>query len=256
MYKKKFGQNFLINNSIAEKIINLIEVKDQNILEIGPGNLALSKIIIKKQPKKYAAIEIDKDIFEKSKIFFNKNQSKIINADALKINKINYFNNEDFIIISNLPFNISSQLLIQWLKIKSNNNQILKMVLMFQKELAERIVAKVNSKYYGRLSVMTSAFFETKNEILVKKNEFFPVPKVDASVVIFKSLKKNKINFSKFKKLENLTFLFFNSRRKKNRKKILTIFNKDQIEKYNLKKFYDLRPENIDPDTYYNMCNI
>lgn len=256
MNKKKYGQNFLINNDIAKKIINLTSIYRQNVLEIGPGNLALSKFIIHNKPKKYIAIEIDKFLFDNFKNFFYENNSEIINEDAMKINEINYFNSEPFIIISNLPFNISSNLLIKWLKIKSNTNLITEMVLMFQKELAERIIAKVNSKNYGRLSILTSAFFKITNVVSVKKNQFFPVPKVDASVLVFKSLEKNKINYNNFKKLESLTFLFFNSRRKKNKKKILSIFNNNQIEKYNLSKYYDLRPENIDPNTYFDLCSI
>lgn len=253
MYKKKFGQNFLINNKIAEEITSLANIKNQNVLEIGPGNLALSKIIIKKKPKKFVAIEIDDGLFNKSKSFFNENYSTIVNGNALEIEESNYFNNEPFIIISNLPFNISSKLLIKWLKLKSCNNNIKQMVLMFQNELANRIVASVNSRDYGRLSVITGAFFKTKKEIFVKKNDFFPKPKVDASVVVFEPLIKNKINERNFNKLEYITFHFFNSKRKKNKKKLLEIFSDQQIDKYDLKKLFDLRPQNIDPDTYYNM---
>lgn len=258
MYKKKYGQNFLINNSIAKKIIELTDIYNENILEIGPGNLILSKLILDKKPKKYIAVEIDKDIFNKHKKFFSLSNAKILNEDALSINEVNLFKNENFKIISNLPFNISTQLLIKWLEIKckSNNNPIKQMILMFQKELSKRITAKVNDKYYGRLSVLTSAFFNTKELIVVKNNEFYPVPKVDASVIIFDPIIKNKIEKKNFNKLKELTFLFFNSRRKKNKKKIINYFDKYQIKTLNLNKFYELRPENIDAELYYKMCSI
>lgn len=256
MYKKQYGQNFLINSQIAQQIVNLSNIHNENILEIGPGNLALSKFIIKKKPKKYVALEIDKEIYLKSKKFFLSHSHEIININALKFDEINFFNNENFNIISNLPFNISSQLLIKWLKIKSQNNQIKQMVLMFQKELAKRIVSLVNNKYYGRLSVITSAFFKTKIHFTVNKKEFFPIPKVDASIVIFEPLKINQIHYSDFKKLEDITFLFFNSRRKKNKKKIKSLFKEKDIKNFGFDKFFEMRPENIDPETYFKMCLI
>lgn len=256
MYKKRYGQNFLINDEIASKIVDLADIDGQNILEIGPGNLALSNKIFKKKAKKYVAIEIDNQLCEKFNSTFLINNAQILNIDALNFDEVKFFNNEKFIIISNLPFNISTQLLVKWLKIQSQNKLINKMILMFQKELADRIIAKFHNKYYGRISIITSAFFDAKIKIHVKKNDFFPRPKVDASVIEFLPLKKNRINFNNFKKLEDLTFLFFNARRKKNRKKILKIFNQNQIEKYSLNKFYDLRPEDIDPNTYYSMCSF
>lgn len=252
MHKKRFGQNFLVNKSLCEKIISFENIKNQNILEIGPGNLALSKLIINKNPNRYYAIEIDTTLNLKNTCISN----NIIFGDALKLDENKIFKKKNFSIISNLPFNISSQLLIKWLNIQNNYHCINSMTLMFQKELAERIIAKVNTKKYGRLSVLANAFFNIKKKLLVKKNNFFPIPNVDAIVLKFDALKYNKIAKDKFSVLEKITLNFFNERRKKNKKKIKKFFNDDQINKNNLKSLYDKRPENIDHKIFYEMTKI
>jgi len=254
MPKKKFGQNFLINENLCKKIIESELIENKNILEIGPGNLALTKKIISKKPKKFFSLEIDMDIINKFKnTLFSK---YLYHIDALKINELNLFKNNNFTIISNLPFNISTELLIKWIKFQNNNNCIESMTLMFQKELAERIVAEKNSKKYGRISILASAFFNIKKEIDIKKENFFPIPKVDATVLKFTPLKKNKISKKDLIKLEKITSFFFNERRKKNLKKIKKIFSEIKIKKYSLHKFFDKRPENIDKETYYKFAKI
>ena len=143
MPKKKFGQNFLINEQIPKKIIQLTKIKDQNIIEVGPGNLALTNLIKHQKPKKFIAIEIDK-LLKKNYSKFDLNN--IIFDDALIFNEKKYFNNENFSIISNLPFNISSQLLTKWIYLQNKYHCIDQMTLMFQKELADRVISDFNSK--------------------------------------------------------------------------------------------------------------
>ena len=252
--KKKFGQNFLINEELCIQISKLEKIKSKNILEVGPGNMALTNNIIKAKPKKFFALEIDSDLINK---YPDKILSKyIINEDALKIDELNLFNKEKFRIISNLPFNISSELLIKWLKVQNNFNCIESMTLMFQKELAERLTAKHNSKKYGRITILSGAFFNIEKKIYVDKENFNPEPKVDAQVLQFTPHKINKIRQEDFSKLEKITFDFFNERRKKNIKKIKKIFNKKQIIKNSLDKYFSLRPENLDKDVYYNLARI
>jgi len=252
--KKKFGQNFLINKKISNEIISLENINGQNILEIGPGNFALTELIIKNKPKKFISVEIDKDIFD-----INKNNSilkYLFNDDALKFDEIKSFNNEKFSIISNLPFNISSELLVKWCYIQNSSRSINSMTLMFQKELAERIIAKINTKKYGRISILANAFFDIKKEIFIEKNNFRPPPKVDAIVLKFTSLKTNRIKKENLNKLENITSLFFNERRKKNIKKIQKLFDEKVIKDNNLQQYFELRAENINKDTYYKMSEI
>ena len=109
--KKKFGQNFLIDSEICNQIISLEKIKNENILEIGPGNFALTELIIKNKPKKFFAVEIDCEIFDVKKN--DKILKYLLNEDALKFDELKIFNNEKFSIISNLPFNISSELLVK-----------------------------------------------------------------------------------------------------------------------------------------------
>ena len=254
MYKKRYGQNFLINNNISKKILFEEKITNQDILEIGTGNLALTKLIVTEKPKKFIGIEVDtdmRDVYRQNNILEN-----IIFEDALSVNERKLFQNGNFSIISNLPFNISSELIIKWCKIQCLYKCINSMTLMFQKELAERIIAKKNTKKYGRLSILCSAFFLIEEKLKVSKNNFFPKPKVDATVLKFIPYKENKIKSNNFTTLEKLTRIFFNERRKKNKKKIIKVFSDDQILEYNLKRFYDLRPENLDNKVFFELCDI
>lgn len=254
MPKKHYGQNFLIDESISDKIVGLEDINNNNILEIGPGNLALTKRILDKKPKNFCAVEIDRDLINKyQKSYLSKN---IIHFDALKFNERSFFKNKKFKIISNLPFNISTKLLIKWIKIKNEYNCIDSMTLMFQKELAERIIANKNSKKYGRITILVNAFFSIEKKLFIKKNNFFPIPKVDAIVLKFSSLKKNKIKKQNLSKLEEITTLFFNERRKKNANKIKKLFNEKIIKKYNLEKYYTCRPEDLDKNIYYMFSDL
>ena len=254
MYKKRYGQNFLINNGIAKKILLNEKIKNQNILEIGTGNLALTNLIICDNPKKFIGIEVDKDL--KKNYVQKKILDKIIFEDALKINERKLFQNENFSIVSNLPFNISSELVIKWCEIQNSYNCINNMILMFQKELGEKIIANLNTKKYGRLSILCRAFFSIEKKIIVTKNNFFPSPKVDTIVLKFIPHKINKIKRNSFKKLEKITKFFFNERRKINKKKIIQNFSIKQIEKFNLHKLYNLRAENIDDEVFFKLCNV
>ena len=254
MPKKKFGQNFLINDDLSEQIVKLEKITNQNILEVGPGNMALTKKIINNKPKKFFALEIDSDLIKKNQNNIASNY--LINVDALKINELNLFNKETFKIISNLPFNISAKLLVKWIIIQNNYNCIDSMTLMFQKELAERITAKHNSKKYGRITVLTNAFFIVEKKLHVNKKNFNPKPKIDAEVLQFTPHKKNKIEKEEFSKLEKLTSLFFNERRKKNIKKIKKIFTDQKIKEFNLNRYFDMRPENLSSELYFNLTKI
>ena len=254
MPKKKYGQNFLINKDILKKILTDIKINSQNILEIGPGNLALTKPIIDKMPNKYIGIEIDKDF--KSKINDKLILSNILFDDALKIDEKSLFHNQSFTIISNLPYNISSQLLIKWCLLQNDHNCINEMVLMFQKELGERILSDCNSKKYGSLSVLVQAFFDIKRKVIVNKECFNPVPKVESVVLHFHPLKKNRIKKEKFQNLQKITKFFFNERRKKNKKKIKKLFHETIINNHNLQKYFNLRAENLSKDLYYEFTEI
>ncbi len=187
--KKKYGQNFLIDKNILKKINNLIPNKNLRIIEIGPGDGRLTDYILNTNPIYLKLIEIDIDLIQllNSKYKSRKNV-KIINKDILKYN---LSDNVD-LIISNLPYNISSQILV---KICLMNLAPLNLILMFQKEFAERILdLKLNS-----LNSLVGCFYDIDSSFSVSKNSFRPVPKIDSKVLLFKRkknilLKKKEIN--------------------------------------------------------------
>jgi len=178
--KKKFGQNFLIDKNIQNKICNLIPANFLNILEIGPGDGRLTEQVLLYRPQELKVIEIDPDLIPILNLRFSKNLNiKIINEDIL-----NYHLNEKIdLIISNLPYNISSQILV---KICLMEIQPINLILMFQKEFAERLIdKKLNS-----LNSLVNCFYEINSSFNVGKNCFRPIPKIDSTVLFFKR-KKN-----------------------------------------------------------------
>jgi 16S rRNA (adenine1518-N6/adenine1519-N6)-dimethyltransferase len=194
--KKKYGQNFLIDQNIIKKICKLLSSKNLKIIEVGPGDGRLTEQLLNYEPKELKIIEIDPDLIPILKLKFSKNQNiKIINENIL-----NYQLTEKIdLIISNLPYNISSQILV---KICIMENLPTNLILMFQKEFAERLTdKKLNS-----LNSLVNCFFEINNSFNVGRNCFKPVPKIDSTVLSFKRkkeilLKKNEIdNFIKFKR--------------------------------------------------------
>ena len=207
--KKKFGQNFLVNQTVVKKIIEASNINsNDNILEIGPGDGALTKEIIKKKPNTFIAVEIDRSLMSTLQVLFNKkkNNYELILADALKFDESSKFSN-NFKIISNLPYNISLPLLIKWIDQLKKIPFANKMILMFQKEVAERILANKDSKKYGRISVLCSSFYDIKKIVDVDKKDFFPIPKVNSVVLSFDPLKKFKIDIDHIEFLKNTIFL-------------------------------------------------
>ena len=248
--KKSLGQNFLVDKNILKKIIEINIINNESeIVEIGPGTGNLTNYLIKKNPKKIVGIEKDKELSKNlvSKFF---GKAEIINKDILKFFNYEIFNNNT-IIIGNLPYNISSQILVKF--ILDNNFSFKALIFMFQKEMANRILAHVNSKDYGRLSIISNWKFEIKRLFDIKPSSFSPRPKVDSSLLLFKE-KRKKFPLKDVKNLEKITKILFNQRRKKIRKSINFIFrnNKNIISQLNLN--LDLRPQNLDSETYYNLA--
>ena len=151
--KKSLGQNFLIDKNILKRIVEInIFNSETEIIEIGPGTGNLTNYLIKKKPKKIFIIEKDKDL-SKNLVEKFSDKAEIINKDILKFFDYQIFN-KNTIIVGNLPYNISSQILVKF--ILDNNFKFRALMFMFQKEMANRILAKVNSKDYGRLSILSN----------------------------------------------------------------------------------------------------
>ena len=212
--KKKFGQNFLIDNNISKKICNLISNKNLNILEIGPGDGRLTKYILKSEPNKINLVEIDEDlILLLNNKYKNYSKIKIIHQDILNYPLIEKYD----LIISNLPYNISSQILA---KICLLDHLPSNLILMFQKEFADRLL----NKELNSLNSLVCCFYTIISSFNVSRNCFRPIPKVDSSVLLFER-KKNfllkNIEVNKF--IEFKRYLF--SQKRKTLKKILKNYN-------------------------------
>ena len=253
-FKKSLGQNFLIEKNIVKKILNLCEVKGKNILEIGPGKGFLTNEIIKKDPKSISLIEKDNELCNYLKIIYSKKKINIFNEDVLKFN-LKKIKGNKITLFGNLPYNISSQILIKIIKEKNLDKRFENIIFMFQKELGNKIIGKFRSKNYGRLSIITHFKLKIVQYFLVSSNCFFPKPKVESMVIHFKTLKRNNFKIKKISNLEKVTNIIFSNKRKminKSVKKILSDKDLRSIPKINLK----LRPENIDPNIFYKITEL
>ena len=253
--KKSLGQNFLIDKNIIKKIINFINIKDKNIIEIGPGKGALTEEIIKSNPKSLVLIEKDNVLFENLKLKYSNNHIlKIYNDDILNFN-IEKIIKEDTIIFGNLPYNISSQILIKFLKFKVWPPRFSDLILMFQKELADKITGKYTSADYGRISIISNYRLKVFRKFNISPNCFTPKPKVTSTLLHFHPKNKNKIKIKNVSNLEKITNILFSERRKmvnKNIKKILTEKEIDQISGLEI----DSRPSQLNPDIYYKITEF
>ena len=253
--KKSLGQNFLIDLNIVKKITSLTNITNKNILEIGPGKGILTDQLLLQKPKSLILVEKDIILCETLKLKYKKfKQVKIYNDDILKFNLEEKLK-KDTIIFGNLPYNISSQILTKIIRIKTKSIKFSYLVFMFQKEMADRIIGKYGTPEYGRLSILTNYKLNILSKFNVSPNCFFPKPKVDSTVLLFKP--KNKI-IEKIKKIENLekiTNILFSNRRKMINKNILKIINTDQInliDDLNLKS----RPSELRPEKYYKITEL
>ena len=250
--KKSLGQNFLIDKDILEKIVNVIQINQKNILEIGPGTGSLTSYILKKKPKKIIVIEKDQNLAKKLEQNF-KEELKVINEDILKIDETSLIN-EKLTVFGNLPYNISTEILSKWIVNLNDNFWFDHLVLMFQKEVADRIIAKYNTSSYGRLTVLANWKLKIVKVCDIKPDSFFPKPKVDSSLLLFSP--KNKIfKIKDPKNLEIVTRVFFSHRRKMLKKPFNQLFNGDQKILDKLKIDLNLRPQNLDFETYYKLTN-
>ena len=252
--KKNLGQNFLIDKNIINKIINVTNIeKKDTVLEIGSGYGSLTEAIIKKNPKKLYAIEKDKNIFfYLEKRFKNNKNIKILNDDILNIlNKKSFEKN--IIVFGNLPYNISTQIMSTLIHNSTGESCFKILIFMFQKEVADRIIAKSGGKDFGRLSILANWNLDIKKHFHVSKNCFFPKPKIDSTILSFIPKKKNKYNFKNSKNLENVTRVLFSARRKMINKSFLKLFrgNKSIAKKLNLD--LNLRPEKLTNETFYKI---
>ncbi len=249
--KKSLGQNFLIDENILNQIVNCVEIKNKTILEIGPGTGNLTKYILNKKPKKFTVIEKDNNLASNLKNRFQENLT-IINNDVLNIDESSLFD-EKVTVFGNLPYNISTEILSKWIINLKNDFWFENLVLMFQKEVADRIIANYNSSNYGRLSILVNWKLIIKKICDIKPSSFSPKPKIDSSLLLL-TPKKDFFKIKNPKNLEKITRIFFNNRRKMIKKPFNQIFNGDLKILEKLKIDLNLRPQNLDIETYCKLA--
>ena len=248
--KKSLGQNFLIDEKILHQITSCVEIENKSILEVGPGTGNLTKFILKKKPKKITVVEKDNNLTGKLKEKFKENIC-IINDDVLNIDESSLFN-EKVIVFGNLPYNISTEILSKWIVNLKKDFWFENLILMFQKEVANRIIANYNDTNYGRLSILANWKLTIQKICDIKPVSFSPKPKVDSSLLLF-TPKNNFYKIKYPKNLEKITRIFFNNRRKMIKKPYNQIFNGDLRVLEKLKINLNLRPQNLDFETYYKL---
>ena len=250
--KKSLGQNFLIDKNILEKITNTTKITNKIVLEVGPGTGNLTSYILKKNPKKLFVIEKDNQLAIDLKNKFN-NQISIIHEDVLKIDETTFFKDK-LIVFGNLPYNISTEIISKWIVNLKDKFWFECLVLMFQKEVADRIIAELNTSSYGRLSIICNWKLNIRKICDIKPESFFPKPNVDSSLLFFYP-KKNFIKINNPNNLEKVTRIFFNQRRKMLKKPFNQLFNGNQKILNKLKIDLNLRPQNLSLDTYYKLTS-
>ena len=248
--KKSLGQNFLIDRLILDQIVSTSDINNKEVLEIGPGSGNLTTYILKKNPKKVYVVEKDDELAKLLSEKFDA-EIEIINKDILQIDE-NKISNQKLTVFGNLPYNISTAILSKWIFNISTNFWFDSLVLMFQKEVADRIIAESNNSNYGRLSILTNWKLNVKKIIDIGPQSFSPRPKVDSSLLLF-TPKKNFFKLKDAKNLEMITRIFFSQRRKMLKKPFNQVFidSKKVAEKFGIN--LNLRPQNLEPETYFKL---
>ena len=253
--KRSLGQNFLIDKNIIKKIVNLVKIKNKNIIEIGPGYGALTDEILNRKPRLVSIIEKDFALYQNLKLKYSKTKNiKIYNNDILNFD-LEKIVKKNSIIFGNLPYNISSQILVKILKFKKWPPYFENLVFMFQKELGEKITGNFSSTNYGRLSILSNYRLRFIDKFLVSNNCFSPKPKITSMVILFKPIENKKFKIKNLVNLEKITNKFFSNKRKMINKNIQKILKKSEINTINdLNLSY--RPSDLKPETYYQITEL
>ena len=248
--KKSLGQNFLIDREVLEKIVSITDITNKEVLEIGPGSGNLTTYILKKKPKKLYVVEKDDDLAILLKEKFD-TEIEIINDDILKVSESN-ISEQKLSVFGNLPYNISTEILSKWILNIGSNFWFDSLILMFQKEVADRIISEFNNSNYGRLSILSSWKLNVKKILDIKPQSFSPRPKIDSSLLLF-TPKENFFKLKDPKNLEKITRIFFSQRRKMLKKPFNQVFDngKEVAEKFGID--LNLRPQNLEPEVYFKL---
>ena len=248
--KKRFGQNFLTDKKLLEDLVKFINIASEDrLLEIGPGKGDLTKNLINVCDS-YFGIEFDKDLLVFLRNKFPKNKNAFIKGDILKLIPSEIYDSNEFRVIGNIPYNISSPIL-DWCE--KNYEKILDMHFMLQKEFALRCAGNEKTSSYGRLSVICKYLYEVTVAKEVSKEFFNPIPKVDSLFVKF-SPKKKEINQEELQNLKKVTRALFNKKRKKISNSLEDVLQKESID--NLDLNLNLRPDELSLNEYLQIAAL
>lgn len=245
--KKSYGQHFLINESLAESIVHLAIEKANGIpiLEVGPGKGVLTKHLIQNKID-FKAVDADRDMI----YFLGKNYPRIkdqlIQGDFLKQRLDQMFTDPEFVLLGNFPYNISSQIVFQSIQYQ---NHIPWIIGMFQREMADRIIAPPGSKTYGAISVLTQVYYSGKTVYKVSPGSFSPPPKVNSSVILFerKPILPSEVDPKQFRKIVKMSF---GQRRKMLRNTLKTIVEDKSLLESEL---FSKRPEQLSVQNFIDL---
>ena len=248
--KKSYGQHFLKSEAISKGIAESLTHQDlyQDVLEVGPGKGMLTKYLLQKDFK-LVVVEADRDMVFYLQKHFPELQGQIINEDFIKLELSHFFKDRSFAIIGNFPYNISSQILFKMLDYKE---QVPELVGMFQKEVAERIVASPGGKVYGVISVLIQAYYDGEYLFEVDRMNFVPPPKVQSAVIRLVRKKDQRLGCD-YKLFRRVVKQAFSQRRKMLRNTMKSFFPKG----HELIKdsFFQKRPERLSVEEFVNLTN-
>jgi 16S rRNA (adenine1518-N6/adenine1519-N6)-dimethyltransferase len=248
--KKHLGQHFLTDKNIAAKIVDSLRPDGRfgHVLEVGPGMGVLSDFLLQKTEYETSLIDIDTESYDFLKKKYPQLGTRLINADFLELDFKSIFP-ESFAIIGNFPYNISSQILF---KVLDNRQQVVEVVGMFQKEVAERCAAKPGSKEYGILSVFLQAYYKVEYLFTVKAGVFNPPPKVLSAVIRLTRNDKQTLDCDE-KLFWQIVKAGFNQRRKTLRNAISSLINKEKLTD---EPVLDLRAERLSVEDFVKLTNL
>ena len=253
--KKSLGQNFLIDKNIISKIVKIGNIdKNKVVLEIGPGYGNLTDEIYTNNPKQVFAVEKDKKIAKfLEKKYENFINIKVLNNDILNIINNNFFK-KNITVFGNLPYNISTKILTSLIALEKWPPWYDSLIFMFQKEVADRIIAKSQTKEFNRLSVISNWRLEIKKHFNISKNCFNPKPKIDSTLLSFVPKKNIKYNLKNPKTLEKITRILFSNRRKMINKNFKSLFRNRLDINNKLKINLNKRPEELSLENFWRIA--
>ena len=244
--KKRLGQHFLTDESVAEQIVASLQAGNRNVLEVGPGMGVLTKYLLKQEDLNFSVVELDAESVEYLKVHYPALAPNIIEADFLTL-KLDELYSDNLTIIGNFPYNISTQIMFKMLEYKS---LVTELVGMFQKEVAERIASAPGSKQYGILSVLVQAFYDVEYLFTVSEHQFFPPPQVKSAVIRVTKNPTKQLHCDEnlFKQVVKAAF----NQRRKTIRNSLKMYN--FVDGFIASPLFNLRPEQLSVAQFEDIC--